>query len=185
MSDIWKVTFLSIVRKHVPSKKLKRLKSKLPSRTDREKQEIKLKHSLFRKFKKAGQQEDRRSSIPVPKKRSHSATWRAERQYFTPLFHSSLVVQPRPLAIGLCKINGGEFKTPHRSMGHLQMGPLRIRHHSCHDADANHHETKWTPHMHTFTTLIYLLLPVLRWTSTHRPPIRPLLTSRSTVTIST
>ena len=58
-TDFWNKTSLPLVNKHVPSKKLTSLKPKLPWITIREEQEIRLKHSLFRKYKKSGLQEDR------------------------------------------------------------------------------------------------------------------------------
>ena len=87
-TDFWNKTFLSLVNKHVPSKKLRSLKPKLPWITIREEQEIKLKHSLFRKYKNSGLQEDR-EAFRLQRNKVTQLLRKAERNYTITLFRSS------------------------------------------------------------------------------------------------
>ena len=84
----WKSTFLKIAAEFVPSKVIRKLRPKLPWITEREEQEIKLKHSLFRKFKKSRLQEDR-VAFQRQRNKVTQLLRRAERRYTTTLFRSS------------------------------------------------------------------------------------------------
>ena len=84
----WKSTFLKIAAEFVPSKVIRKLRPKLPWITEKEEQEIKLKHSLFRKFKKSRLQEDR-VAFQRQRNKVTQLLRRAERRYTTTLFRSS------------------------------------------------------------------------------------------------
>ena len=110
-TDFWNKTFLSLVNKHVPSKKLRSLKPKLPWITIREEQEIKLKHSLFRKYKNSGLQEGQ-GSLSTSKEQSHAtpAESRKKLHYYPfPIFPVDIL---RHSFLVLYKISDRQNSTP-------------------------------------------------------------------------
>ena len=72
----------------MPSKKIRKLRPKLPWTTEKEEQEIKLKHSLFRNFKKSRLQEDR-VAFQRQRNKVTQLLRRAERRFMTTLLRSS------------------------------------------------------------------------------------------------
>ena len=83
--DSWKSSFLEIISKHVPSKKLKRTAPKLPWITQHVLTEIKKKHSLFRVYKRTGLLTDRKAFV-AQRNLVTRLLRKAERQYSTSLF---------------------------------------------------------------------------------------------------
>ena len=95
----WKSTFLKIAAEFVPSKKIRKLRPKLPWITEKEEQEIKLKHSLFRKFKKSRLQADR---VAFQRQRTKLLNYCEEQKDgIRPLFSAPLADQPPTPAFDL------------------------------------------------------------------------------------
>ena len=83
--DSWKSSFLEIISKHVPSKKLKRTTPKLPWITQHVETEIKKKHSLFRVYKRTGLLTERKAFV-AQRNLVTRLLRKAEKQYSTSLF---------------------------------------------------------------------------------------------------
>ena len=120
-ASTWHWFCLAFLEVHIPknccwscaSKMIRKLRPKLPWITEKEEQEIKLKHSLFRKFKKSRLQEDR-VAFQRQRNKVTQLLRRAERRYTTTLFRSSRssTVNLRHPLLVLCKINDRKNNLP-------------------------------------------------------------------------